>query len=88
MRDFLCGKLTTVFLGERDAVKQNSLEVGAYLQRRNGRPRPKLLLEEWVEMWDYAGDLRFRGFVAGGVHMKSLFVFFDKTMVDNDLKSG
>ena len=86
VRDFLCEKLITVFLSERKAVKQDCVEVGAYLDK-NGLVSPRLL-EEWMEIWDYAGDLRFRGFVGGEGYMRGLFVFFDSTMVGKDLKPG
>ena len=86
VRDFLCKKLTTIFLSERKAVKQDCLEVGAYLDK-DGLTSPRLL-EEWVEIWDYAGDLRFRGFVGGKGYTRGLFVFFDSTLVGKDLKAG
>lgn len=45
-------------------------------------------LQQWVEVWDYAGDLRFRGFVGENAVARSLFVFFDSSVVGKDLKPG
>lgn len=42
----------------------------------------------WLEIWDYSGGLRFRGFVADKDGVKSLFVFFDNEVVGKDLKQG
>jgi len=38
--------------------------------------------------WDYAGGARFRGFITDGVHGKSMFAFFDQSVLGNDLKHG
>ena len=46
------------------------------------------LLTDWLEMYDYAGGTRFRGFVADGVTGRSMFVFFDQGVLGNDLKPG
>jgi len=45
-------------------------------------------VEEWVEVWDYSGGLRFRGFVASQSGVKNLFVFFDHQVMGKDLKKG
>ena len=51
------------------------------------------VVRECVEMWDYSGGARFRGFVAersgehGGVE-RGLFVFFDADAMGKDLKLG
>ena len=86
MRGLLCDRLTTVFLAEGKAVRQGSLEMGAQLQK-NGLETTKLL-EKWVEFWDYTGDMRFLGFVACSNYTRTMFVFFDRTMVGKDLKLG
>jgi len=39
----------------------------------------------WLEIWDYAGGVSFRGFVAEG-DAKALFVFFDMSVLERDLK--
>jgi hypothetical protein len=41
-----------------------------------------------IEMWDYVGGTRFRGFVAEKDGEKALFVFFDQTVIGRDLKAG
>jgi hypothetical protein len=46
------------------------------------------LVTEWVEMFDYVGGTRFRGFVAEKDGERAMFVFFDKQVVGNDLKPG
>lgn len=49
------------------------------------------VVQEWIEMWDYVGGVRFRGFVASSplTTNKSMFVFFDDTVIGNsDLKAG
>ena len=46
------------------------------------------LVREYVEVWDYAGGARFRGFVAEKDGERALFVFFDKEVIGKDLKPG
>lgn len=46
------------------------------------------LLREYIEVWDYAGGARFRGFVAEKNDMRSMFIFFDQKVVGMDLKQG
>lgn len=46
------------------------------------------LIREYVEMWDYAGGTRFRGFVAEKEDERAMFVFFDKEVIGKDLKPG
>lgn len=43
---------------------------------------------EWMEIWDYAGGVRFRGFVAEKSEKKTMFVFFDSSVIGKDLKQG
>ncbi|KAK8152491.1 ornithine decarboxylase antizyme-domain-containing protein [Phyllosticta citrichinensis] len=47
-------------------------------------------IEQWIEVWDYAGGARFRGFVAdnSGGDEKDMFVFFDAAAAVRDLKPG
>ncbi|KAF2102023.1 hypothetical protein NA57DRAFT_53957 [Rhizodiscina lignyota] len=47
-----------------------------------------ILVRQWVEMFDYAGGARFRGFVASDGMEKTLFIFFDEGVNGNDLKPG
>ncbi|KAH8596367.1 ornithine decarboxylase antizyme-domain-containing protein [Bisporella sp. PMI_857] len=41
-----------------------------------------------LEIWDYAGGCSFRGFVGGLGEKKSLFAFFDPSVIGRDLKKG
>ena len=46
------------------------------------------LVSDWVEVWDYVGGIRFRGFVAESAHDKAMVAFFDQNVVGSDLKAG
>lgn len=46
------------------------------------------LVEKWVEVWDYVGGIRFRGFLATKEGQRALFVFFDENVYTHDLKPG
>lgn len=48
----------------------------------------RAFISEWIEVWDYASDMNFKGFVGGLAGHKSLFVFFKPIMVGKDLKPG
>jgi hypothetical protein len=41
-----------------------------------------------IEMWDYVGGIRFRGFIAEKDGERALFVFFDQAVIGGDLKAG
>lgn len=43
-----------------------------------------------IEMWDYVGGIRFRGFVAQREEEKAMLVFFDQAVMQSsgDLKAG
>lgn len=46
-------------------------------------------IEQWIEVWDYVGGARFRGFVADNSgDEKNMFVFFDAAAAVRDLKPG
>lgn len=45
-------------------------------------------VSQWIEVWDYVGGARFRGFVAGEGDSKAMFVFFDSEATVRDLKPG
>lgn len=45
-------------------------------------------VDKWIEVWDYVGDIRFKGFVAGKSSDPCLFVFFEGTVVGKELKPG
>jgi len=48
----------------------------------------KGVLTDWLEMYDYAGGARFRGFITHGIDDRSMFVFFDENVLGTDLKPG
>ncbi|CAK3906426.1 ornithine decarboxylase antizyme like [Lecanosticta acicola] len=56
----------------------------------DGRIWPKTggLIKDHVEVWDYVGGARFRGFVAEKRDVRSMLVFFDKEVIGLDLKPG
>jgi len=51
-------------------------------------PKTDGLIREYVEIWDYAGGARFRGFVAEKEDERAMFVFFDREVIGKDLKKG
>jgi hypothetical protein len=46
------------------------------------------LVTDWLEVYDYVGGARFRGFIAETHGERNLFVFFDQGVLGNDLKPG
>jgi hypothetical protein len=46
------------------------------------------LVTDWLEVYDYVGGARFRGFIAEHEGERNLFVFFDQGVLGNDLKPG
>lgn len=50
----------------------------------------KSTVVDCIEMWDYVGGIRFRGFVAEQEGEKAMFVFFDQAVLQSssDMKSG
>ncbi|KAF2676837.1 hypothetical protein K458DRAFT_437006 [Lentithecium fluviatile CBS 122367] len=106
-----CETLSSVFLGEGNLVRQDSLVMGVQYQQdqqvragANGRypdrfmdsPSPDAvgevcergLVSDWLEVWDYVGGIRFRGFVAEKEGEKALFVFFDRDVIGGKIKAG
>ncbi|KAF1919265.1 ornithine decarboxylase antizyme-domain-containing protein [Ampelomyces quisqualis] len=102
VRGSFCETLRSVFLGERKS-DGNSLEMDMHCDdygvkvdgppaRLTGSPEPETLatcvVSDWIEMWDYVGGIRLRGFVADQGDAKAMFVFFDQSVVAGDLKAG
>jgi hypothetical protein len=110
-----CETLRTVFLGEGDLVRQDSLvtgvqyhhddragaddyavDVARFADRVMDSPSPDAvgevgqsgLISDWIEVWDYVGGIRFRGFVAERNGEKALFVFFDQDVIGGKIKAG
>lgn len=46
------------------------------------------LVEKWVEVWDYVGGVRFRGYLAAKEEKRTLFIFFNDDILTHDLKPG
>jgi hypothetical protein len=46
------------------------------------------IVQTWIEVWDYVGGNRFRGFVADKGGERAMFVFFDQAVIAGDLKAG
>ena len=96
-----CGTLGAVFLGEGNSGAQDPLLMGALEwdgadavlpisppESPVGGKEAPASVSQHVEIWTYASGLRFRGFVADKDGARSLFVFFDKEVIDKDLKKG
>ncbi|KAL1962198.1 hypothetical protein VTN77DRAFT_9919 [Rasamsonia byssochlamydoides] len=84
-----CDTLSALFLGERNRGQWRSLVVGAYHQ--NFRPdsvKNYRQIESWVELWDYANDAIYRGFVIDDSNGKTMFVFFEDRTSDHGIKTG
>jgi hypothetical protein len=73
------------------------VQVRRYPDRLNNLPSPEQemggpgdygAVQTWIEVWDYVGGNRFRGFVADKNGETAMFVFFDETVVEGDLKAG
>jgi len=45
-------------------------------------------VDAWMEIWDYTSGCSFRAFVGGKGDQKSLFAFFDSSIIGRDLKQG
>jgi hypothetical protein len=48
----------------------------------------KSAITDYIEMWDYVGGIRFRGFVVETEEERAMFVFFDEAVIGADLKAG
>ncbi|KAH8820908.1 ornithine decarboxylase antizyme [Xylogone sp. PMI_703] len=87
-----CETMKAVFLGEGRAAASGSVVMGAsnnYNSNNNGSKHQRYRrnnIDAWLEMWDYVGGNSFRGFVGGDGSSKSLFAFFDSSVVGQDLK--
>ncbi|KAJ5750929.1 hypothetical protein N7533_007957 [Penicillium manginii] len=83
-----CDTLSATFLGEGIGAEQESLGMGAFqnIQPEFGHDRDRI--QKWVEVWDYAGDAIYRGFVADMNGERTFFVFFEDGAMGHGLKSG
>lgn len=55
---------------------------------RVGKPGASGLITDWIEMWDYVGGIRFRGFVVEKDGERTMFVFFDQKVIHEKIKAG
>jgi len=85
-----CNTLSEVFLGERNRGRQELLVMDAYRLnlRQDYTNHPYNKVKKWIEVWDYAGDATYRGFVTTCGDEETLFVFFEDYTSGNCLKSG
>ncbi|KAH7392200.1 ornithine decarboxylase antizyme-domain-containing protein [Phaeosphaeria sp. MPI-PUGE-AT-0046c] len=84
----------SLVMGVHCGSSDYGVEVDGYPARVMDSPEPEALsadtgvVSNWIEMWDYVGGVRFRGFVAEVEDEKAMFVFFDQSAVAGDLKAG
>lgn len=50
--------------------------------------QPTVVVDEWMEFWDYAGGASFRAFVAQDGDERTLFAFIDAGLLNRDLKKA
>ncbi|KAF2730126.1 hypothetical protein EJ04DRAFT_515448 [Polyplosphaeria fusca] len=99
-----CETLRAVFPGEGNLAHQDSLVLGvqnenytnaitndygvatqSYVSEKDGKSGT---ITDWIEIWDYVGGNRFRGFVAEKDGEKAMFIFFQEAVIGGDLKSA
>jgi hypothetical protein len=89
--------MKTIFLGEEGRMASNgSIVMGtdsAYSPPNDSKDAFSYFsnnqaIDAWLEIWDYTSGCSFRGFVGGNGDKKSLFVFFDASVIGRDLKQG
>lgn len=91
--------MKTIFLGEEGSASNDSNLMGAdtYSSLDDdvdthdnyfGNIKSGHAVDAWVEIWDYTGGCSFRGFVGGNGDEKTLFTFFDSSVIGRDLKQG
>jgi hypothetical protein len=85
-----CDSMRALFLGEGRLAHKGSLGMGMDYKNTLNRARMgnKVIIRDWLEIWDYVGGTCFRGFVAEKDHQKSMFVFFEAPSMEQDLKPG
>ncbi|KAB8294835.1 hypothetical protein EYC80_006796 [Monilinia laxa] len=93
-----CENMKSIFLGEEGNASNDSNVMGAdtYSSLDDdvdthdyfGNVKPGHAVDAWLEIWDYTGGCSFRGFVGGNGDEKTLFAFFDNSVIGRDLKQG
>jgi len=91
-----CENMKSIFLGEEGRMDSN----GSIVMGTNAYSPPddsvdafsyfsnNQTIDAWLEIWDYTSGCSFRAFVGGNDDKKSLFVFFDASVIGRDLKQG
>jgi hypothetical protein len=91
--------MKTIFLGEGGymgskvsigvGTDEHSLsKVDAYKNNYSAAVKDSQGIDAWMEVWDYASGCSFRAFVGGKGDQKSLFAFFNSSVLGRDLKQG
>ncbi|PQE04817.1 ornithine decarboxylase antizyme protein [Rutstroemia sp. NJR-2017a BBW] len=94
-----CENMKHIFLGEEGSASNGSFGMGTDtyssiddddvdVHSYFGNIKMNQSIDAWVEIWDYSGGCSFRGFVGGYGEEKSLFAFFDSSVIGRDLKQG
>lgn len=92
--------MSSVFWVEKDAVSSGSCLMGVdslptppddrYLPDLGGKQEggSATSVSAWAEVWDYVGGTSYRAFIGERNGEKTLFAFFDSTVVDMELKQA
>ncbi|SPN97319.1 related to ornithine decarboxylase antizyme [Cephalotrichum gorgonifer] len=92
--------MRAVFWVEKNTDSNGSCLMGAhslltppddqYLSNTKGgiRHGGSASISAWAEVWDYVGGTSYRAFVAEQHGERTLFAFFDSTVIDMELKQG
>lgn len=77
-------------MGMHDSLNDYGVNVHGYPSPEEAgvSDEGKGAISDWIEMWDYVGGIRFRGFIAEKEDEKAMFVFFDQSVIVGDLKAG
>ena len=82
---------TTTTIANDYGIHAQHISIGAVNSPSSeafGHNHQKTLINDWIEVWDYVGGIRFRGFVTERAEEKAMVVFFDQNVVGGDLKAG
>ena len=93
--------MRAVFWVEKDAASSGSCLMGVdslptppddrYLPGLGGKQEgggAATTVSAWAEVWDYVGGTSYRAFIGERNGEKTLFAFFDSTVVDMELKQA
>ncbi|KAI1004405.1 hypothetical protein K3495_g3809 [Podosphaera aphanis] len=88
-----CETMKVTFLGAEGRLSKHGSYVMSVGTRVKNAHKPyqegfKTSIDVYLVIWDYLSGCRFRGFVGGQGTKKSLFIFFEPSVLVNDLKQG